>query len=265
MIMKSRIALALSCLFLIFCFADVGAGSTVEAKSSTTQNNDSKVDIPHSNAGWKKTSLGPLDFKAPSKWYVEPGFYTPAEQDDDYCGYYIFVGYFEDDFIEDYVEDDKKNYDDVEVEDEEFGGYPAKFVGYTYYDAEARDGGEYIICLNYYIQLSTKGGTCVLTYDAPADEADEFVEDFYVVVNSLEINESRIKNSSESKGSFKTGDAAKAEVETHEYIANKNTKKFHYPYCGSVSSMSEKNKWYYEGSRDELISKGYQPCKKCNP
>ena len=49
------------------------------------------------------------------------------------------------------------------------------------------------------------------------------------------------------------------------YIANKNTHKFHYPSCSSVSKMSEKNKWYFTGSRDELISKGYVPCKNCNP
>lgn len=50
-----------------------------------------------------------------------------------------------------------------------------------------------------------------------------------------------------------------------DYIANKNTKKFHYPSCGSVGQMSEKNKWYFNGSRDTLISQGYVPCKNCNP
>ena len=49
------------------------------------------------------------------------------------------------------------------------------------------------------------------------------------------------------------------------YIANKNTKKFHYPSCSSVSKMKEKNKWYFNGSRDELIGQGYKPCKNCNP
>lgn len=49
------------------------------------------------------------------------------------------------------------------------------------------------------------------------------------------------------------------------YIANKNTHKFHYPSCSSVSDMKEKNKWYFNGSRDELINKGYVPCKRCNP
>lgn len=49
------------------------------------------------------------------------------------------------------------------------------------------------------------------------------------------------------------------------YILNTSTKKFHYPSCSSVKQMSEKNKRTYTGSRDDLISQGYDPCKKCNP
>ncbi|WP_081647773.1 DNA/RNA non-specific endonuclease [Butyrivibrio sp. VCB2006] len=54
-------------------------------------------------------------------------------------------------------------------------------------------------------------------------------------------------------------------LSTASYVANKNTKKFHYASCSSVQSMKEKNKLYYEGSRDDLVSQGYDPCKKCNP
>lgn len=49
------------------------------------------------------------------------------------------------------------------------------------------------------------------------------------------------------------------------YIANTNTKKFHYPSCSSVNQMKESNKWYFTGTRDELIDLGYDPCKRCNP
>ncbi len=49
------------------------------------------------------------------------------------------------------------------------------------------------------------------------------------------------------------------------YILNKNTKKFHYPTCSSVDRMKESNKEYYTGSRDELISRGYDPCGNCHP
>lgn len=49
------------------------------------------------------------------------------------------------------------------------------------------------------------------------------------------------------------------------YILNTNTKKFHYPSCSSVSQMSEKNKQEYTGSREDVITMGYEPCKNCNP
>ena len=50
-----------------------------------------------------------------------------------------------------------------------------------------------------------------------------------------------------------------------DYIANRNTKKFHYPWCSSVDQMKESNKWYFTGLRDTLINKGYKPCKRCDP
>lgn len=50
-----------------------------------------------------------------------------------------------------------------------------------------------------------------------------------------------------------------------DYVANKNTRKFHYPDCSSVKQMKESNKLYFNGTREELIKKGYEPCKKCNP
>ena len=57
---------------------------------------------------------------------------------------------------------------------------------------------------------------------------------------------------------------------THEetgtdYVGNKSSKKFHYAWCSSVDKMKESNKYYYTGTRDEMIAKGYEPCKNCNP
>ena len=49
------------------------------------------------------------------------------------------------------------------------------------------------------------------------------------------------------------------------YVLNTNTMKFHYPTCSSVDDMKEKNKQIYTGSREEVISMGYVPCKRCNP
>ena len=49
------------------------------------------------------------------------------------------------------------------------------------------------------------------------------------------------------------------------YILNTNTKKFHYPSCSSVGQMKDSNKREFTGDRSEIISQGYDPCKKCNP
>lgn len=49
------------------------------------------------------------------------------------------------------------------------------------------------------------------------------------------------------------------------YVANKNTGKFHYPSCSSVGDMKESNKLYWTGTRDELVSMGYVPCGRCHP
>ena len=50
-----------------------------------------------------------------------------------------------------------------------------------------------------------------------------------------------------------------------QYVLNTNTHKFHYPNCKSVKQMKSSNRWDYTGTRDEIISMGYVPCKNCNP
>lgn len=49
------------------------------------------------------------------------------------------------------------------------------------------------------------------------------------------------------------------------YVLNTNTKKFHYPYCSSVSDMKLTNREDFYGTREEAISAGYKACKRCNP
>ena len=48
------------------------------------------------------------------------------------------------------------------------------------------------------------------------------------------------------------------------YIGNANTKKFHELDCSSVNDMKAKNRRELY-TRDEAISKGYEPCKRCDP
>lgn len=72
---------------------------------------------------------------------------------------------------------------------------------------------------------------------------------------------------------YKSGDSSENEdmpVQTEaasvsEFVLNTSSKKFHKPSCSSISQIKQENKEIYKGSRDALISQGYDPCKKCNP
>lgn len=62
-----------------------------------------------------------------------------------------------------------------------------------------------------------------------------------------------------------SGGEAAAAGEKAEYVLNTRTNKFHYPACPGVSRMSERNKLYFTGSREEVIAMGYEPCGQCRP
>ena len=56
-----------------------------------------------------------------------------------------------------------------------------------------------------------------------------------------------------------------AESGQEDYVLNKSSGKFHYPSCSAVGEISEKNRWNYHGTREDVIEMGYQPCKICSP
>ena len=58
---------------------------------------------------------------------------------------------------------------------------------------------------------------------------------------------------------------AAPQANAQQYILNTNSKKFHYPSCGSVAKMKEKNKQDFYGTREEVIAAGYSPCGNCHP
>ena len=62
-----------------------------------------------------------------------------------------------------------------------------------------------------------------------------------------------------------TASQSSSAAETHDYIANKNTGKFHYPSCSSVTKMKESNKLSITAARDQMIANGYSPCGNCHP
>lgn len=83
---------------------------------------------------------------------------------------------------------------------------------------------------------------------------------------SIEIDyatgESWVEGSAPEDQAGNSEDAGTSEV---TYIGNKNSMKFHTPDCTGASSIKEENKYYFTGTREEIIAEGYSPCGKCNP
>ncbi|WP_292144287.1 DNA/RNA non-specific endonuclease [Butyrivibrio sp.] len=98
-----------------------------------------------------------------------------------------------------------------------------------------------------------------------ADGSNQLDEGFVITSNETEQEITKSSPVQTETAVEAQSEQADQPPQSASYIANKNTKKFHYPSCSSVSDMKEKNKLYYEGSRDDLINQGYVPCKKCNP
>ena len=61
-----------------------------------------------------------------------------------------------------------------------------------------------------------------------------------------------------------TTDAPTDDV-TCNYVLNISSKKFHDPTCSSVGKIKAENREYFSGERQELLTKGFEPCKVCNP
>ena len=61
------------------------------------------------------------------------------------------------------------------------------------------------------------------------------------------------------------GSQDQAEIGEWKYIINVSSRKFHLPGCQSVEKMSRKNMQGFNGTREELIDMGYEPCKNCHP
>ena len=70
---------------------------------------------------------------------------------------------------------------------------------------------------------------------------------------------------SANAGGGNEGGAAGAGTTAGSYVLNTNSHKFHLPSCSSVETISPKNRKDVNESREQIISEGYAPCKRCNP
>lgn len=105
---------------------------------------------------------------------------------------------------------------------------------------------------DYSISAIVNGIKYDVVLDRDAAKQDPSWDELYAKYGTTSITESQTTNLTTPS-------------ESSDYIINTNTGKFHYTWCKSVSKMAEKNKWYYNGTRDSVVAMGYVPCKNCNP
>ena len=86
--------------------------------------------------------------------------------------------------------------------------------------------------------------------------------DIIVKSDGNELSITIEKNKNEGKKPTLAQDAENSQNGESQYIGNKNSKKFHRPFCKNLPA--EKNRVYLN-SRDEAIEQGFSPCGNCKP
>ena len=118
-------------------------------------------------------------------------------------------------------------------------------------------------------QLASKDAGATTTKLVSRIDLDEFADYFNLVLDEDDEQLIRIALMAYSNGAILEhprgiNGKAFASVEEDPYVGNKNSKKFHYSWCSSVSNTKEKNKVTFS-SREAAVQAGYEPCKQCNP
>ena len=124
----------------------------------------------------------------------------------------------------------------------------------------------FVMCVSMLISLCACGDLSEHEYQ-PTTESQVQTE-----VETQQANEDSDENvteqnpqSNESKDVIKQNQDDSEKDKEYNYIGNSNTMKFHRPNCISIDQMNESNKVYLNGSRDDAVSRGYKPCKRCKP
>ena len=99
------------------------------------------------------------------------------------------------------------------------------------------------------------GNKARLSYGAKSAKRFDSQEDFAAEVQSV----LGVSPSSADQADMES------QARAYNYVLNTNTLKFHTPDCTSVKTIKPKNRQDYTGTRDDIISRGYKPCKRCNP
>lgn len=121
------------------------------------------------------------------------------------------------------------------------------------------DGGR-AVCFNVFVYNIEPG--IQIDYST----GDSWVSDSTPeVVSNDPINQGTEGSAAAGARKDSGGENAEAGAAEQAYVLNVNSKKFHDPSCSSADDISPSNRQDYTGTRDDLIDRGYEPCKICKP
>ena len=121
----------------------------------------------------------------------------------------------------------------------------------------------HVYCYNVQpgVTIDYATGDSELAEDLATENVQETAQETSVA-DGKQSSENAVAAVQEETSAEQDGGHAKEE---QDYVLNKNTKKFHYPWCSSADDIKKKNRKDFTGTREEVISQGYVPCKRCNP
>ena len=121
----------------------------------------------------------------------------------------------------------------------------------------------HVYCYNVQpgVTIDYATGDSALAEDLATENVQETAQETSVA-DGKQSSENAVAAVQEETSAEQDGGHAKEE---QDYVLNKNTKKFHYPWCSGADDIKKKNRKDFTGTREEVISQGYVPCKRCNP
>ena len=117
------------------------------------------------------------------------------------------------------------------------------------------------------VSLLLSMASCNASNSNAPDDTDETIEENGASEDGDETQDSGESDSdlnNDGEGNQESDDDTDEETEVG-YIYSINSQKYHLPTCRFVASMNEESKVLFNGTIEELSSRGYLPCKICNP
>lgn len=124
-----------------------------------------------------------------------------------------------------------------------------------------------LFCAFIIMSLLFSMASCNASNSNVPDDTDETIEEGGSSEGGEETEDSGESESdpeTDGEGSQEGDDDTEDEPEV-SYVYSINSKKYHLPGCRFVASMNEESKVVFEGTLEELSSRGYLPCKTCKP